>query len=250
MIGTTRHGTAHPKWRKADARRLYYLFVCFALSGLSATSSIAEQAHCADDMFLVEARNSDTANQICRLADEISNDLATCGLVQERPLTIEVSERLSHSLGNCLGYFDCEYDRISVVDPSFLSEAINEDSGYNLVPTDVVLRAVLTHELSHAVASQMAGERRISLVDQEYIAAAMELEFMEEHRRRVLLDASDTSPPPKDDLIDTWIYVFAPRDFGVNAWRHFREPENGCGLIADLIAGTFSFERPIRPELQ
>lgn len=62
--------------------------------------------------------------------------------MQQSSVTVTVSERLSHSLGNRLCDFDCAHDEFSIVDPAFLPSAINDDSSFSLVPTDVVLHAL------------------------------------------------------------------------------------------------------------
>ncbi len=214
------------------------------------TSAVAEAAQCGNPMFRIAEGASETAQTLCATASDISDALGDCGLQQRRPVTIEVVDRLHHRLGNCLGYFDCEYDVIHLAAPAAYSTILDADDPYALLPEDVLTKALLTHELTHALASQSAGERKIDIVDQEYIAAAMELDLMEPGIRSVFLNAEPLTVPPSEDLIDIWIYGFEPRKFAVNAWRHFRQPHNGCQLVKRILSGEKSFAREVRPELR
>lgn len=184
------------------------------------------------------------------LATEIRGQLESCGMKQSRPLTIEITDGLSHPLANCLAYFDCEYDLVRISDPTNWELLEEQDEVYSSLPADITLRALLTHELAHALMAQTADDREVSLVDQEYVAAAMELELMEEKWREVVLDVAKVGLPPKEGLIDLWIYGFSPRKFGVNAWQHFRLPENGCPLVKAIAEGEVSFSKSVRPELR
>jgi hypothetical protein len=205
---------------------------------------------CPDPMFAVDANDDTMTLQLCEMATEIRDKLEVCGLKQSRVLTIEIANEVSHPLANCLAYFDCEYDLIRVTDPLNWDALLGEDQAYASLPANVTLKALLTHEMTHALVAQTSGDREVPMVDQEYIAASMELEFMEEAWRDVLLAAAPVTLPPKDGLIDLWIYAFSPRKFAVNAWQHFNLPGNGCALVQQIVVGDVSFSKVVRPELR
>ncbi|WP_413720454.1 DUF6639 family protein [Silicimonas sp. MF1-12-2] len=201
-------------------------------------------------MFAVDANDDTMTLQLCEMATEIRDKLEVCGLKQSRVLTIEIADGASHPLANCLAYFYCEFDLVRVTNPSTWDALLEEDQAYAGLPANVTLKALLTHEITHALVAQTAGDREVALVDQEYIAASMELEFMEEAWRDVLLGASTVTLPPKVGLIDIWIYAFSPRKFAVNAWQHFNLPENGCAPVQQIVVGDVSFSKAVRPELR
>jgi hypothetical protein len=201
-------------------------------------------------MLAVDAMDDAMTRQLCTMAIEIRDQLQGCGLKQSRALTLEIVDEISHPLASCLAYFDCDYDLLRITDPSTWSLLLEEDYSYASLPTAVTLRAVLTHEITHALVTQTAGDRRVPMVDHEYIAASMELDFMEEGWRDVLLAVTPVGLPPKEGLIDIWFYGFAPRKFGVNAWQHFSLPENGCSLVQRIVNGDASFSKSVRPELR
>lgn len=221
-----------------------------ALAWMSLTPAFCGPMPCPDPMFAVDANDDRMALQLCKMATEIRDELGVCGLKQSRELTIEISDELSHPLANCLAYFDCEYDVIRIADPSTWDALMEEDEAYASLPAEVTFEALLTHEITHALVTQTAGDREVPVVDQEYVAASMELELMEKTSRDVLLAAAPVELPPKIGLIDIWIYAFSPRKFAANAWQHFNLPENGCSLVQQIVGGDVSFSKEVRPELR
>ena len=195
---------------------------------------------CAEAGFAVAGADPELAAAICATVAGLSPALGGCGLPQDRPLRIEVVAQVLHPVGACFAAYDCHFEAIKVLDPALYASAIAPEEPYARLPAPVVLRALLAHELSHALATQAAG-RALAPVDQEYIAAAMELETMEPGWRRVYLDALGPEVPASAGLIDIWIYALAPRAFAANAWRHFALPGNGCDLIGRIVAGEASF---------
>lgn len=224
-------------------KRISFAFL-LALSIWTVPESHAESEPCEGSLFIVDVGNADLHQRICKLASTLRAELEQCQLSQSRLLRIEVVPDLSHPLGNCLSYFDCDYDLIRLTDPAKYSERLDPETAYGLVPPDVTLQALLTHELAHALLSQTAEPRAIDMVDQEYVAAAMELELLDPEWREVFVKAAPVSLPPKVGLIDAFIYGMAPRKFAVNAWQHFSLPENGCDLIGRIARGETTFATP------
>lgn len=153
-------------------------------------------------------------------------------------MAIEVVEGTSHPLGDCLAVYDCAEDRIRITDPASWTGLLGEGEPYRELPPEVLLGALLTHEMAHALAARIFGD--LAFVDQEYIAAAMELELMEPESRRILTEAAPVRTPGPG-LVSAGIYALAPRKFATNAWLHFSLPGNGCGLIRAMLAGEASF---------
>ncbi len=224
--------------------------MAISLSLAAAATALANPTVCSEPSFSVQARDMQLTERLCAMASDIRDRLAECGLSQTRPLTIEIAEELSHPVDTCLAYFECEFDLVRITDPAAYGSLLDDDPSYAALPAEVTLRALLTHEIAHALVAQTAGDRPVSMVDQEYIAAAMELELMEERWREVMIAANPVSVSPTEGLIDIWIYGFSPRQFAVNAWRHFSLPPNRCSLVRRIVDGRESFHKEIRPELQ
>jgi hypothetical protein len=219
------------------------MVVAVVLAGAPAPAADGRERACATPLLAVSAPTEARAEAACALAEELSRALGSCGLPQSEPLTIVllpgVVEPIPHM--GCLGYYDCETAEIGVLDP--VAEAVppGQLGPYALLPPAEILRALLTHEMAHALALQAAAGRQLAPVDQEYIAMAMELELMEPSWREAMIAAAPVPLPPRAALIDLMIYGLAPRDFATNAWQHFHLPGNGCALIARIVAGEASF---------
>ncbi len=198
---------------------------------------------CPGGDLAVAADDPALSRGICDMAARARRALGGCGLEQTAPLTIEVVEALSHPMGRCLATFDCDYGRIRVTHPSRYSDQSDGIGAYALLPPDVLLEVLIRHELTHALVFQNAAGREVPLVDQEYIAAAMELEHLDPVWRSVLLEAAPVDLPAKPALISAWIYGMAPRKFATNAWQHFSEPGNGCAFVRRIVRGEVSFAR-------
>jgi hypothetical protein len=204
----------------------------------------AESVDCAAPGLRVDAP-APLRGDLCDLASETAAVLAMCNLPLRRPILVEAVEEIIHPMSTCLGSYDCADEHIRVVVRDDYSALVEPGDPYGLIPPDVLLGALLAHEMAHALVEQNAGGRAVPLVDHEYIAAAMELERLAPEWRDVLLEDAGLAAP-SEGRIDIWIYRLAPRRFAANAWLHFSLPGNGCALVGRLVSGEASFERPER----
>ena len=205
--------------------------------GLAAAGEVA----CDDGSFSVDAEAPEDAHLACRIAGDAKSVIEACGLIQTRPIRIELVAELAHGFDACLGAWDCREGVIRVVAPDRLAGTGTLEPPYSLLPTEVLFRALIAHELAHALLSQSAVGVDPAFVDHEYVAAVMELETMAPEWREVYVAAAPVGLPPKPGLISGTIYRFAPRQFAVNAWQFFRAEPDGCARIRDIAAGRFTF---------
>jgi hypothetical protein len=221
-----------------DARRI---LVCAVLAAAPALPAAAEPRVCADASLSVEAEAPEAAELACRVAEEAKSVIGACGLMQTRPIRIELVAALDHGFGMCLGAWDCEAGVIRVVAPVHLAGTVALEPPYSLFPTEVLFRALIAHELAHALLSQSGEGVDLAFADHEYVAAVMELETMAPEWREVYVAAAPVGLPPRIGLISPLIYGFEPRKFAVNAWQFFRAEPDGCARIREIAAGAFSF---------
>jgi hypothetical protein len=221
-----------------DARRI---LVCTVLAAALALPAAGEPRMCADANLSVAAAAPEAAELACRLAVDAKAVIEACGLIQTRPIRIELVAALDHGSGACLGASDCEARVIRVVAPDHLAGTVALEPPYSLFPAEVLFRALIAHELAHALLSQAGQGVDLAFVDHEYVAAVMELETMALEWREVYFAAAPVGLPPKPGLISPMIYGFAPRKFAVNAWQFFRAEPDGCARVREIAAGTFSF---------
>jgi len=217
---------------------LWTALACLLITGNSVAS---EPYTCTDSSISIVGASQEEAQQACSFAEEAMAVMVGCGLTQTKPLRVELVERLEHGFGACLGSYDCAADIIRVVEPSRILGSVGAEPPYSLLPVDVVFKALIAHELAHALLEQSTEGIDIEFVDHEFVAAVMELETMAPEWREVYLAAAPVSLPPKVGLISAVIYGFDPRKFAVNAWQFFRAEPDGCERIRQITAGSFSF---------
>jgi len=219
-------------------RTLWAALACLPIAGHSVAS---DPYTCKDSSISIVAASQGEAQQACSHAEEAKVIIVGCGLTQTTPIRIELVEFLEHGLGACLGSYDCAADVIRVVEPSKIPRSVEMEPPYSLLPVDVVFKALIAHELAHALLEQSSEGTDIEFVDHEFVAAVMELETMAPEWREVYLAAAQVSLPPKVGLISAVIYGFDPRKFAVNAWQFFRTEPDGCERIHKIAAGSFTF---------
>ena len=200
-----------------------------------------EPVACGDGSFSVVAGAPATAALACRFAAEAKERIEACGLTQARPIRIELVAHFDHGFGACLAAYDCATEVIRVTDPAHVPASVGEEDAYARLPAEVVFKALLAHELAHALLEQSSPGADLAFVDHEYVAAVMELETMAPEWRAVYVAAAPVGLPPKAGLVSAMIYGFDPRKFAVNAWQFFRAEPDGCDRVRQIAAGSFSF---------
>ncbi|MGI3185377.1 DUF6639 family protein [Nioella aestuarii] len=220
-----------------SARTLCSLALAICVTSASVS---ADPLPCPDPRFVTDAPDMAQHTMICAISSENAARMESCGLTLARPLLIEIVETVEHPIADCLAAFDCAHDRIRVTDPARYPERIPSAEPYADLPPDILLGALLTHELAHATVEHSTPDHAIAPVDHEYIAAAMELDTLPPEWRQHLLDRAGIDTPLAG-LINIWIYRLEPRRFSANAWLHFSDPAHGCDLVARITSGRFSF---------
>lgn len=217
-----------------------------ALIGLMAMpgTTLAEVRPCADPMLSVDAQSDHVAGLVCAAAMAARAVLASCGLEQRSPINISVVESAQHpSFGPCLAVFDQGTGCLAVTDLARQAALLPAGDARAALPPEVLFAATITHEMTHAVLQQAAGAVQVAATEQEFVAAAMEMESLAPEWRQMLLDAYPVDPLGSMGLVHLSIYGLEPRAFANNAWVLFHRPEMGCALVRRIAAGTFRFSR-------
>ena len=206
----------------------------------TASSVLAGPVPCDDPGFRVDTANAATYDMICDAAMVARDALAICGLTQIEPIDIETLDTPVHNIGQCLAAYNCKTNRIQIIDPLVLDENLPTDDPYATLPGEVVFQSLLTHELAHALVAQNTGDRKIAMVDHEYIANALELAALQPRHRETLLAAAGIEPPISAGAIDIFIYGLAPRRFAAASYLYFEA--HGCKTITGILDGTATFQ--------
>ncbi|WP_343078876.1 DUF6639 family protein [Ostreiculturibacter nitratireducens] len=203
----------------------------------------ADPLACPNPLISVETDDPELTPGVCAIAEAARPQLAQCGLVQTVPLVIEVVRKPAILIGGdvaCLGTYDCERTRITLIHPDTIEEALGPDNPFAVIPRADLFASLVVHELSHALVDQKPEVTQLNRAAQEYVAYAMQLEAMPPAVRQRLLDAIPSSGPVELVELNVVLALGAPQVFSVKAWRHFSTPGNGCDFVEKLLSGEVS----------
>lgn len=153
------------------------------------------------------------------------------------PVAIVVIEGLTPRDPRCLGLFHCENSRIEMIAPEHVEAAIDGDSYFAELPPAEFYDSVVVHELTHALAYQTRQGPLGSLTDTEYLAYAMQFQFLSDETRTEFISNHAVAEPVEPQALNEVVLAFAPGIFAIKAWKHFSQPGNGCSLVGALLSG-------------
>jgi Family of unknown function (DUF6639) len=216
---------------------------CTVVLGSFALAPIAksEVVQCENLEISVDSSDNALAQHICQVAEQARDQLNACHLFQAEPVQIKITEqpRLNHF--DCLGVFRCEDSVVEVIRPSRIPEVLVEDDPLILISENIVFDSVIVHELTHAFAHQTLTTRSGSVAQDEYLAYAMQFEFMPEDARNVMLETRSIATDVTLDSLNEMILMFAPTLFGLRAWTHFNYENNGCEFFQLILDDKVNF---------
>ncbi|MBU3260230.1 hypothetical protein KPG71_09425 [Roseovarius sp. PS-C2] len=199
---------------------------------------------CAGGDITVTAPTADSAQHVCDVARIARPQLQACHLPQTAPLRITVTDTLPPQHDRCLGLYDCREDVIGVLDTDALRQRVPPSSAFARLPPDILHDSLIVHEMTHALIFQKLGQDSGGLAANEYMAYAMQVEFLPEAMRQRFLATRSHTQPVTDDSINDLILKMAPDFFAIFAWQHFRQPDHGCALFDRLLTGSDPFQKP------
>ena len=204
---------------------------------------LPETSVCPGQSIIVNS-DRELSQKVCNTAALAISQLRECHLQQIRPLEISIVESVDSEYHNFLGFYDNSAEHINILKPSSLRDLLEPDSAFYSIPSEILFESLVAHELTHAFFNQMSNENLSSITANEYMAYAMQLEFMPVEVRQTLLDAHPVQEPIEILGLNGMVWLMAPEVFAVKAWKHFDYPENGCGIFRKIIDGKIIFESP------
>ena len=177
---------------------------------LAATPSIPE-LQCPRSRFSVISDPAD-ALKICEMASGAVAQLATCSVLIDRPVVIEVVDRLPEGY---IGQYHHGKYRIDLLSPRAAQVYLETKNPMTVRHRDAFYQSIIVHELTHAALDDMPCPISGCYATQEYVAYA----------------------------INEPIALFAPDVFMQKAWLHFSQQEDPCGFIGQIASGKIFFDR-------
>lgn len=212
----------------------------FAVAVALTTWPALAETMCDGAQISVSAANEATSAYVCEASRNIIERLELCGLPIISPVSVEITEDRPSNDDLCLGVYHCGKGQIEIVDPKVMPELVGEENPYFGIDFRELFALLLGHELVHAAVDQANGAENISLIEDEYIAYAISLDVLPRTTRSVLISQRNLKLPVSRLVLDEIIYGLDPTSFGLLAWLHFSQPDNGCEFVSNLIDGSTS----------
>lgn len=223
--------------------RLFVLFAATALPYLPAAGADLQSVHCSDERIKVSADDAETQKYVCQLAATMLDRLATCNVVTQRPITIELKP--AFEMG-CLGLYHCGEDRIELLNPEPFESAREAESAFAMLNTRDYYASVIAHELAHAAYDNVPCPFGDCRATDEYVAYTMQVYTLESVARASFEAAIPYKRRVVRDEINPMIVLMAPDIFARKAWMHFSQQDDGCAFIQQIMNGDvlLDYEHP------
>ena len=215
------------------------LVISFTMLLCSAAN--AEPSPCDAPNIFVKTEDHGLRDRVCSVVAEALPSLRNCHLESNQPVFFSFSDSLLSSNDVCLGLYHHGSNQIDLLTPESFSTTHEQSDFCDTLPETAHFDSVVVHELTHALLDQARREKTILRVDQEYIAYAMQLQFVGASVRDKFLSNFDRSSPIEDGRINEFILEFSPSVFAAASWLHFSHPEHGCGLVDRILRGEHTF---------
>jgi hypothetical protein len=210
-----------------------------ALVLIAAASALAQppvpETECAGVSVAVVGAPADESEIACDGARAAFAFFAPLELGVAPPMTVELTMGLpAGAPGDAVGAYVIPSRRIIVL----RYEPFSWHRNWFGLPADKRLyRAVIAHEVAHAIAACHARDGRLSLAAAEYVAYIAMIATMPEDHRRELLALHPGSGFDDVASINEIVYAFNPGRFAAESYRHWMHQPDPRAYLRRVIEG-------------
>lgn len=239
--------------QEADTAILAYLLRCAArrLAVLAlvvpvwAAGAGAATVSCADAPVTIEIDHPHETPVICEAAGRAAGRLAACGITASRQTTIKVlSDPGSAAALGGYGSFHAGTGTMTILSFSGSAERLRVDRQRAGIDPADYYPSVIVHEVSHSLLHAAAAANPLSVVAQEYLGYALQLESMPARAREALLapirDRSRFQSSPPDEIL----LLMSVTTFAAASYLHFAAQKDRCVIVRKVLDKELTFERP------
>lgn len=179
-----------------------------------------------DAIYFLTAQGINTANRVLIV---IAHQLPPAGTATTGGLYLESTD-------------GCHGDMAHVVHLLTYSEFKKFKNWFHIPIEASLYRSLAAHEVAHAITDCNFKIARPTIQAKEYMAYVTMFATMAPAVRTRILSKSPGHGYEGDWQMGTIIYMADPMRFGVQAYRHFLKPVNGCRYLHAILAGTAMIE--------
>jgi hypothetical protein len=100
---------------------------------------------------------------------------------------------------------------------------------------------IVAHEIAHAIFYDVSQELDLPKTAHEYVAYVVQIMSYSDATRRRILAREPPIPSSNLFVFSHFLLLADPHRFGINAYAHFAQPENGCAFLAAVMQGKEHF---------
>ncbi|MEQ1717105.1 MAG: DUF6639 family protein [Hyphomicrobium sp.] len=199
---------------------------------------------CTDGLVAVKATSESAAETVCEQAAKAREFLGTCGITGRSELMVHVTPFMARTRGRRVGDYNPAQARIRLLPYSSFVRISKPTLGLTPVLSRILHASVAAHEIAHGIFHDHIGQRVLTDNAHEYVAYVVQLSTLPEAVQKNLREENAGPPVTNLFMFSFFLLMADPERFGLAAWRHFHQPENGCAFLHRVAAGAVHFPPP------
>lgn len=212
------------------------VFACVVAALLSSSLAIADpsQVKCGPSNVVVESASWSDLRHACRGAESAARFLSSNGFSVPSIRITVVAEMPENIPDSALGAYSRSRNEVFILGFSAFAERCRSGCLFNIPADESVYRAVIAHEVAHAIALPNFSVPP-TVLSHEYIAFAAFFNALDKRQRDEIFWQYDYD----EDWLKyaAILYLKDPLAYGAHAYRHFQQPENGEQFLRRILEG-------------
>lgn len=205
-----------------------------AAPGMSRSAELA----CHQSAIVVTGANAHDLPLACAAVRHALAFLEPAGVRLENGPAIWLVDKLpGKSVEHALGRYDAKRGVVELLDyRAAVAASECAPRAFKMPMTEALWQSYVAHEVAHAAVRVHDPSHRLTIAQQEYVAAVVQLGTLPEAIRGAILRNYADIPAFGDagEMTDLYYYM-APCKFAVKAYRHYLEPGNGPAFISRML---------------
>lgn len=200
------------------------------------------QAACDGIAARVETARPETIATACQGARDAMAFLHWLPREPDEGLRIELVDAMPEGLRpDAVGCYATKSRRLMVLEQHLF---LQRGTWFGVPVTPRLWRAVVAHEVAHALVGCHLQGRALAGAAHEYVAYVTMFATLDESTRRAALAALPGAGFSHDAEINDFRYAFDPMLFGVESYRHWLRQPDGVAFLRSVIRGSIVPEMP------